>query len=104
MKKILAIIFICLLSATFISAKSEKSKQANYQIPDALAQDIKTWPKEKIEYLSSVYLELGKQFYEIKKMKNAKACFMYSIQVLPTAKAAEESKALLKKYWKIIIP
>ena len=103
MKKLILILAVFVFGLTTLSAKSS-DKKAAYQIPDALAKDIKNWPAEKLEALSAVYLELGKQFYELKKNKNSKACFMYSIQVLPTSKSAEEAKTLLKKYWEIIIP
>lgn len=106
------IIYLCFFSSVFGA-----QKQKTYQIPNALAEEIKTWNKEQLEYLSNIYLELGKQFFELSKDKDikdkkgvskyqtdSKACFFYAIQVYPIGKPASEAKEILKNKWNIIIP
>lgn len=102
MKKLILIICFVFLSSSLIMAKTEK--KANFQIPNALAKEIQTWPKEQLEYLAGVYLELGNRFYELDKKQNSQACFLYAIQVYPIGPSAMKAKELLKKRWDIQIP
>lgn len=80
------------------------SKEPQFQIPNALAKEIQNWPKEQLEYLAGVYLELGNRFLELDKKQNAQACFLYSIQVYPIGSHAKKAKENLKQHWNIIIP
>jgi hypothetical protein len=105
MKKILVLTIVILFTLPVFGQKKEKSGYKNrYKLPTALSKEIQNWPKEKLTYLSSVYLSLGERFHQLKHERDAKACFLYSIQVYPIGEAAQAAKALLKKYWDIQIP
>ncbi|HCL57838.1 MAG TPA: hypothetical protein DHW82_12645 [Spirochaetia bacterium] len=109
MKKLVLFLLTLLMLTPLYAGKKKES----YSIPDALTQEIKAWPKDQLEYLASVYLELGKQFYTLasekkkgseKYQKDSKACFFYAIQVYPIGPSALEAKKILKENWEIIIP
>lgn len=106
MKKIILVLFIALLALP-VFAKDKKavsSDKSAFSLPSAMTKEIKNWPKDKLEYLSGVYFELGKRFFELNIEKDSKACFYYAIQVYPLGKPAELSKKELKKNWQIDIP
>jgi len=103
MKKISIIILLLTLFISNSYAKQVKEKN-EYKLPTALQKEIQNWPKERLEYLSNVYLELGKRFYELDRKKDSMACYMYSIQVYPIGEASVKAKDLLKEQHKVIIP
>lgn len=104
MKNLIVLLLVMLIGLPIYSEKKQTKKDYAYNLPTALSKELKNWPVEKLEYLSSVYLELGKRFYELKNEKDSKACFYYSIQVYPIGKPAETAKKYLKKNWDIDIP
>ncbi|HOJ49354.1 MAG TPA: hypothetical protein PKW55_00905 [Spirochaetota bacterium] len=108
MKKIaiifLSILFMSVSYATKTSEKKIKKDKIEYRLPSALQKEIQNWSKEKLEYLSNVYLELGKRFYEIERKNDSMACYMYSIQVYPIGTPSTKAKELLKQQHNIIIP
>ncbi len=104
MKKIVFLLFIISFMFTFSANAKVKKSKPGFKLPHSLAKEIMNWPKNKLQYFSAVYFELGKRFYALKRMTDSQACFLYTIQIYPLGKPAAEAKKFLKQYWKISIP
>lgn len=103
MKKLFLLMLICFIFPFSINAKVKPYKN-KYRLPTALSKEIANYSKEKLEYLASVYVALAERFYQIKYKKDARACFMYAIQIYPVGSSAQKAKESLLKYYKIKIP
>lgn len=104
MKKVIVLIAVFMIGLPLTGQNKAAKEAPQYQLPKALAKEIQDWPLEKLQYFSMVYLELGKTFYNIKKINDSQACFLYAIQVYPMGEPAMEAKKYLKQYWNIQIP
>ncbi len=51
---------------------------------------------EQRKIFAENWLETGKTYFALNKRKNAKACYLFTIEVYPMGAAAEEARRLLK--------
>lgn len=82
MKKLMMLSFLVLFISSGLFAKTKLN--------------VSGFGPQERKIFAENWLETGKAYQALKKNKNAKACYLFTIELYPMGAAAEEARSLLK--------